>query len=406
MNSLWLGTKRSAPWGLAVAALIIGGWSLILHAGPSVGAASNGIVMSNENLTGVAGDQERPPKTRALEWMPIGLEGTWIISLDQAGSVLFAGTEDGIFHKDLTSDADWTRLGLAGIRVSDIYIDLMTSGTMYCAIDILDFPGDLPTVSVYKTTDGGTTWNPADNGLPTERINTIEGRPDNPRVLYATVAVDASSTSTPLFRSEDGGASWTAIPGLTGKLTTVAISQSDPTVLYANGNPDRERFSILKSEDSGQTWGTILEGGHDWEGPISRALAIHPTDPDVVYVGAGANMYDTRDGGSTFHKQRLIYASVHNSLNAICIDSNHPDMVYAAGHDDSLSIIFQSRNAGNTWMGIPGPDDGRAIVSSMLLDRNDGGTLFVGTGNGVFKAELPESHNSVDSRVWTSFGND
>ncbi len=210
----------------------------------------------------------------------------------------------------------------------------------------------------------------------------------------------------PLFRSEDGGASWTAIPGLTGHLTTATISQSDPTVLYANGNPGRERFSILKSEDGGQTWGTILEGGHDWEGSISRALAIHLTDPDVVHVGVGKDMYDTRDGGSTFNKQRLIYASVHNSLNAICIDSNHPDMIYAAGHDDSLSIIFQSRNAGITWMETLGPDDGRAIVSSMLLDRIDGRTLFVGTGKGVFKAELPESRNSVDPRVWTSFGND
>lgn len=120
-----------------------------------------------------------------------------VISLDQVGRVLFAGTEDGIFHKDLTSDADWTRLGLAGIRVSDIYIDPITSDTIYCAIDIRDFPDDLPTVSVYKTTDGGTTWNSADSGLPTERINTIEGRPDNPRVLYATVDVDSSSTSTP-----------------------------------------------------------------------------------------------------------------------------------------------------------------------------------------------------------------
>ncbi len=73
MNGLWLGTKRPAPWGLAVAALIIGGWSVILHAEPSVGADSNGIVMSNENVDRAAGDQEDLPRQGRL----IGLSSVW-----------------------------------------------------------------------------------------------------------------------------------------------------------------------------------------------------------------------------------------------------------------------------------------------------------------------------------------
>lgn len=343
------------------------------------------VVMSNENMAR-ADDQQRPAQARALDWSFMGLEGALVMSLGQAGRVLFAGTLDGIFQNDLTSDVEWTRVGLAGLRVSDIYIDPLTTSTMYCAIDSRNLPDEPPPVTVYKTTDGGTTWLPANSGLPEKRIITIEGRPDNPQVLYCNVV---DSPNTFLYRSENGASSWTPIFETTDLLTAVTISQSDPSVLYANVAHRTIGFSVLRSQDGGQTWETILEGPHGFEGPISRALAIDPTDRDVVYVGVNAYIYNTRDGGRIFNEQKIIFESgFWSALDAIYIDPEHPTIVYAGGTKDSLPVVFQSVDAGNAWIEIPSPDV-RMDVLSMILDRNDGGTLFVGTSRGVYTIAVP-----------------
>ncbi|MCH8333700.1 hypothetical protein IIC65_07180 [Candidatus Sumerlaeota bacterium] len=351
-------------------------------------------MMSNENIVH-AGDQQKPTQARVLGWSFMGLDGASVNSLKQVGRVLFAGTLDGIFRKDVTSDADWTRLGLEGIRVSDIYIDPVTSDTMYCAIDIRNLPDVPAPVTVYKTTDGGTTWHAADGGLPTKRVITIEGRSDNPQVLYCNVV---DSPNTFLYRSENGGSSWIPIFDSTDVLTAVAISQSDPGVLYANVAHRTIGFSVLRSEDDGQTWGTILEGPFGFEGSISRALAIDPTDPDVVYVGVNLYIYITHDGGEIFNEQRIIFnEGTGGAINTMYIDPNHPTMVYCGGVRDSSPIVFQSMDAGNAWMEIPSPDE-RMTVFSMILDSDDERTIFVGTSRGVFKIDL-SILNSVEADI-------
>ncbi len=116
---------------------------------------------------------------------------------------------------------------------------------------------------------------------------------------------------------------------------TFDVASSDNNILYAG----TETGFVNKTVDGGKHW---MQCGLDYNfgGSIS-ALAIHPTNPDIVYVSAGKYMYKTEDGGSSWIQ---ISNSTYN-LNKIIINPNNPDIIHVGGERG----IFISKDAGNTW---------------------------------------------------------
>src|SRR5215470_1637131 len=140
------------------------------------------------------------------------------------------------------------------------------------------------------------------------RVTTVTGVPSQPKTFYMGVA------SGGLFRTTDGGVSWTPITD--GKLPlgstgSVAVAESDPNVIYLGTGSDDVRSNvstgrgIYKSIDGGQTWNFI--GLYD-AGQIG-AVRIHPTNPNIVWVAAQGDtfkanpqrgVFKTTDGGKTW----------------------------------------------------------------------------------------------------------
>src|ERR1043166_105729 len=167
------------------------------------------------------------------------------------------------------------------------------------------------------------------------RVTTVTGVPSQPKTFYMGVA------SGGLFRTTDGGASWTPITdgkvplGSTG---SVAGAESDPNVIYLCTGSDDVRSNvctargIYKSNDGGQTWGFV---GLYNAGQIG-GLRIHPTNPNIAWVAAQGDafkatsergVFKTTDGGKSWHK--VLFVSDQVGAMDIELQPGDPNVVYA-----------------------------------------------------------------------------
>jgi photosystem II stability/assembly factor-like uncharacterized protein len=205
------------------------------------------------------------------------------------------------------------------------------------------------------------------------RVTTVTGVPAQPRTFYMGVA------SGGLFRTTDSGATWTPITdgkvpiGSTG---SIAVADSDPNVIYLGTGSDGVRSNVstgrgmYKSTDAGQTWQFI---GLYNAGQIG-AVRIHPTNPDIVWVAAGGDIFKandergvfkTTDGGKTWRK--VLFVS--NNVGAMDVEAQpgNPSVVYA----------WMSRLERKPWTIISGSREGGFYKST------DGGENFTRIATGL-----------------------
>jgi photosystem II stability/assembly factor-like uncharacterized protein len=130
-----------------------------------------------------------------------------------------------------------------------------------------------------------------------------------------------------------------------------------------------------------------------------RALAIHPTDPNTIYVGSEGNgIFKSDDGGSTWTwlREGLRHCDAYPEIYSIAINSSDPDQLIIATNAGPGSVkntvagVYKSSNAGNTWtqfnQGLPNSDINAAIIIS-------GSHFLVGLGSG-------QSTNSGDNKFY------
>lgn len=190
---------------------------------------------------------------------------------------------------------------------------------------------------LYKSTDGGKTWQQLTKGLPTTeqglgRIGfTIA--PSNSQRLYATV--DAPKLGG-LYRSEDGGESWTRInedPRLWGRgsdFAEVKVDPKDPNIVWV------ANVATYRSLNGGQTFTAVkgAPGGDDY-----HRLWINPNNPDIVLLASDQGVVITVNGGQT-------WSSWYNQPTAqfyhVITDNQFPYWVYG-GQQESGSTGIASR---------------------------------------------------------------
>jgi hypothetical protein len=140
---------------------------------------------------------------------------------------------------------------------------------------------------------------------------------------------------------------------------TLAIHPTDPNVVYAGtGGFVGQGHGVYKSVDGGQTWAPANRGMLDYR---ITAVAIDPTDPQVVYAGGDSgDLFKSEDGGDTWAKRtealEVQAYSAPRTIHAIAIDERDANRVFLLG--DNSGLMF-SGDGGQNWqmVGKPGEHD-------------------------------------------------
>ena len=197
------------------------------------------------------------------------------------------------------------------------------------------------------------------------RIADVEGVPGDPNVVYV------ASASGGLWKTTNGGVKWTPIFEREGTISIgdIALAPSNPEVVWVGTGESAVRNSVsfgdgvYKSTDGGKTWQHM--GLKDSE-RIS-AIAIHPQNPDVVYIAAlghafGPNeergVFMTTDGGKTWTK--TLYIDNQHGAADLDIDPTNPNILYAGmwsferkpwthRSGSEKGGIYKSIDGGRTW---------------------------------------------------------
>ena len=250
---------------------------------------------------------------------------------------------------------------------------------------------------------------PAVTGTRTIDFAVVE---KDPRVIYAATA------SSGLWKTADAGITWTPTFDHENTISIggVAVSQSDPNIVWvASGEPNMRNLrsttwgdGVYKSTDAGKTWQHMGLADSQHMG----RLVIHPTHPDVVFVGAVGSMWTTdarknavrglwktRDGGRNWKK--VLDAGDRAGVVDVAIDPARPDVMYAASwqrerRDWSFinagpgSGLWKSSDGGETWQkltsGLPATPTGRPGLS---VCRSQPATVYAvieGDGGGVYRS--------------------
>lgn len=191
------------------------------------------------------------------------------------------------------------------------------------------------TSGLFKSTDGGTTWAPINNGFPTiaQGLGRIGFTVFDSKRLYATV--DAT-TGGGIYRSDDGGKSWQFMngePRLWSRGSDFAEVRVDPK------NPNRvyaANTSTYRSDDGGKTFVCIkgAPGGDDY-----HTIWIHPTNPNLILLAADQGATLSVNGGETWSSW---YNQPTAQLYHVSTDNQFPYNVYG-GQQESGSVGISSR---------------------------------------------------------------
>lgn len=204
---------------------------------------------------------------------------------------------------------------------------------------------------VWKTTDGGQTWAPISDSLPTLSVGAIAIDPTNADRIYIVTADEG------LYRSEDAGSSWLHVHGdlhirtntNDGDRTFLLIDPTQPNVLFLTSDD-----GVLRSSDGGLTWPQSLQAGK------ATSLVMDPLHPDVLYASIlYKGIYKTTTGGAAGDEswmQQTQWPLPHDNVPGgdILLGLSHPasessETVYALFPPIGGEVDFYSTTDGNNW---------------------------------------------------------
>ena len=188
-------------------------------------------------------------------------------------NTIYVGSPAGGVWKSTDAGVTWAEYsnGLIRLGVSSIAIHPLNPDIIYIATGDRD-AGDAPGYGVWRSTDGGLTWNPRNTGMGSRTVYEILLNPSNPDNLIAT------TSGNRIYRSTDGGANWT-FTTTSSAMKDIAFKPGDPNTIYASGTT----FDV--SIDNGVSFTQITSGVPT--GAQRIALAVSENQPDWVYILAG-----------------------------------------------------------------------------------------------------------------------
>ncbi|MCJ7679482.1 MAG: sialidase, partial [Candidatus Aminicenantes bacterium] len=288
-----------------------------------------------------------------------------VLSLLVLAALSFGGVTSDL-TPDVYKSLEWRHIGPIGNRVIAVTGVPGNPYVLYCGA---------ASGGIFKTTDGGSQWNPVFDGQSVSSIGSLAVAPSDFNVIWAgtgeTFIRSNISLGDGIYRSTDEGRTWTCM-GLekTGRIGRIAIHPGDPDIVYAAAmghcyGPQEER-GVFKTTDGGSTWKRVLfvdtnTGCSD--------IAMNPKNPRILIAGMwqlemktwiresggpGSGLYLSKDGGETWTELK------GNGLPekplgkiAVAFAPRNPDRIYAlieTAQFEFKGVLWRSDDAGKNWI--------------------------------------------------------
>ena len=297
--------------------------------------------------------QERGPgnvggRTRGLAFDPA----------DTTLQTIYAGAVGGGIWRTEDGAQTWTHLteGLPNLAIGDLAISPAEPNTIYAGSGegILSLPA-IDGMGVWKSVDRGATWSPLQSTLDDDRFGPVTRlivNPTDENQLFVAVNNGRRDGMSYILRSDDGGETWqTVLEQQGGRLSGVIqqiFASSDFTLLFATINSR----GILRSPDLGVTWDTIYTAT---PGQERIEAAVFREDPSIIYASiedgsglgnSGSGLFRTLDGGQSWQQiQQENDRELRGWLgsqgwydNTIAVHPSDPMIVYAGGQPGIYSF--------------------------------------------------------------------
>ena len=328
----------------------------------------------------------------------VGTGETWTRNSVSAG--------DGIY-KTNDGGKNWTKMGLEKTdRIASIQVHPTNPNVVYVAA-LGALWGDSDQRGVYKTEDGGKTWNKILFVNNTTGCSELVMDPSNPNILYAAFwefrrtaySFNSGGSASALYKSIDGGKTWKKLEnGLPkGKLGRIAvtIAPSNPSTVYAVLEAEKkEEKGLYRSTDGGETW-TFMNG--DFELTVRpfyfSRITVDPKNPDIV-AKAGLSGSLSRDGGKTFKG----LGSMHSDIHDVAFDYSNSNKVFVATDGG----LYRSLDGGSSLEMIE--DLPISQFYHVTIDNRDPYYVFGGLQDNNSWFGPSASPGGVEARDWELVG--
>ncbi len=266
--------------------------------------------------------------------------------------------------------ADWRLIGPEGGDVRSLAYDPSNPNRILLGTSA----GQL-----FQSQDGGSSWvlfahlAPGDDYV----LDHIIFDPAHPATIYVAGWSLYNSDQGDVFRSDDSGKTWNALPGVHGKsVRALAMAPSDPNILIV-GALD----GVFRSNDGGKTWNRISPEDNA-EIKNIESLAIDPQNPDILYAGTWHLPWKTEDGGKNWHSISKGIA-FDSDMFSIIVDPRHPEVVYASACSGMYKSVNKAEYFHRIYMSLPTPAHRTRV---MKQDPQRSNIVYGGTVAGLWKS--------------------
>ncbi len=280
-------------------------------------------------------------------------------------NVVYVGTgSDGLrsnviegrgMYKSIDGGKNWDAIGLENVgQIGAVRIHPTNHNIVYVAAIGKAFEAN-PERGIFKTTDGGKTWQKILYVSDKTGFADIEFLPSNPETLFAaawkaerkpwTIISGGTPTEGGIYKSLDGGKNWEKITeGLPSKLIgkiDLALTPADSRIVYALVEAPGDEGGLFKSVDQGRSFEQVSSKDYIRTRPFYyNNIRVDPKNPDLIYSLA-TRYYKSNDGGKNWDRMEPPHGDNHD----MWINPNNPDLFIQA-NDGGANV---THNGGETW---------------------------------------------------------
>lgn len=349
------------------AVMYIGTGEISLYQRPLIGVrgarASYGMGILKSTDSGVTWD------TTSLTWSFSAITAVEKIAINPLNHfTLYAATSEGTY-KSINAGGTWTQI-FSEPMAMDIAINPADTTILYVACGNYN---STPNPGLYKSMNAGQTWSQLTSGLPVSNFGrtALAISPSNPSIVYAGIADAASQGMQGLFRTSNGGSSWTLVNSINYVRdqgwynNVVAVHPTNPNLVYCAG------IDVYRSTNGGANLSQVSnwmagydyvtpggpEGASNYSHADHHALAFDPVDPQTIYFGNDGGVFRTTDGGSTFAGRNGGFVTTQFYPGLACSASD--STVALGGLQDNGVLLYEGTAA---WYKAMGGDGGWCVI--------------------------------------------